>query len=139
MTAARDHLEIRLTSSRAPYTRAGIRFASNRTPVVLSGAEVSDDQLVRLSEDTAISIEIVDPATGDRIEMVKSPEGAPEGAPPAEDAIVRTVDSADAATTTDAVAPAAPAPAAAPVSAPAARAPKRTRKAVAAKPKASGG
>lgn len=134
MTAARDHLEIRLKSSRAPYTRAGIRFASNREPVVLNGAEVSDEQLVKLSEDTAISIEIVDPATGARIDMAKSPEDASEGAAPSDGAVVRTVAAADAAApaapteTTPAPAPAAPA-------APA----KRVRKPAASKPKASGG
>lgn len=59
--ASRNTREFRLKSSRAPYTRAGIRFSSNREPVVINGADITDDQLRRLLADSAaITVQVVD-------------------------------------------------------------------------------
>ena len=59
--ASRNTREFRLRSSRAPYTRAGIKFSSNREPVVINGADITDDQLRRLLTDSAaITVQVVD-------------------------------------------------------------------------------
>lgn len=64
--AARSTRNFRLRSSRAPYTRAGIRFGSNREPVVVNGADITDDQLRRLLADpAAITIQVVDAKSGE--------------------------------------------------------------------------
>ena len=57
-------LDVRLTSSRAPYRRAGIAFASTREPVVINGDKLTADQDERLRSDPAIGIELVDVETG---------------------------------------------------------------------------
>ncbi|PZO04848.1 MAG: hypothetical protein DCF29_09570 [Alphaproteobacteria bacterium] len=77
---ARDQIEVRLKSSRAPYTRGGIKFGSNRDLVVLSGDQITDAQLLRLSEDPAISIEVVNPATGEAVQLIKTDDQAEPGA-----------------------------------------------------------
>ena len=64
--AARSTRNFRLRSSRAPYTRAGIKFSSNREPVVINGADITDDQLRRLLADpAAITIQVVDAKSGE--------------------------------------------------------------------------
>lgn len=111
---ARDQIEVRLKSSRAPYTRGGIKFGSNRDLVVLSGDQITDAQLLRLSEDPAISIEVVNPATGEAVQLIKTDDQAELGA-------------ADAGgTNTPPVAPA-PDPAAAPAKPKPARKPRATK------------
>lgn len=62
MTAARDLIEVRLKSRRAPYMRGGVRFASPRDAVVLKGDQLSDAQLEKLAADIAISIKLFDAA-----------------------------------------------------------------------------
>lgn len=57
-------LKLRLRSSRAPYTRAGIDFASTREPVLLDRGDLTDDQVRRLVGDVAISFGVTDPVTG---------------------------------------------------------------------------
>ena len=57
-------LKLRLRSSRAPYTRAGIDFASTREPVLIGFDEVTDEQVRRLVGDVAISFGVTDPVTG---------------------------------------------------------------------------
>lgn len=49
---------IRATSSRAPYTRGGLHFASRREPVVLPET-TTPDQVRRLVADTAITLSLV--------------------------------------------------------------------------------
>lgn len=81
---ARDKMDVELKSSRAPYTRGGIRFASNRTAVTVPGDEISDDQLEALAGDTAISISLVNRETGERQEFAKltAEQNAPADAAP---------------------------------------------------------
>lgn len=50
-------IRVRLRSSRAPYTRGGVRFSSNRESVE---AGVTQAQLDRLNEDPAITVEALD-------------------------------------------------------------------------------
>lgn len=112
IVVARDQIEVRLKSSRAPYTRGGIKFGSNRDLVVLSGDQITDAQLLRLSEDPAISIEVVNPSTGEAVQLIKTDDQAEPGA-------------ADAGGTD--TAPVAPAPAAAPAKPKPARKPRATK------------
>jgi hypothetical protein len=81
---ARDKMDVELKSSRAPYTRGGIRFASNRTPVTVPGDEITDDQLEALAGDAAISIALVNRETGERQEFAKltAEQNAPVDAAP---------------------------------------------------------
>lgn len=60
MSAARDLIEVRLKSRRAPYTRGGVRFASTRDAVVLKGDQLTDAQLEKLAADIAVSIQLFD-------------------------------------------------------------------------------
>lgn len=62
--AAYPTLKLKLTSSRAPYTRGGVSFASNRTPVVLGHDEITSAQLVKIIADPAIALALTDPETG---------------------------------------------------------------------------
>ena len=69
MTAAtfptlKARLMIGLVSSRAPYTRAGIDFASNREPVLVEQGSLDATRILRLVDDVAISFRLVDPVTG---------------------------------------------------------------------------
>lgn len=57
-------LKLRLKSSRAPYRRGGVRFASNREPVLVGRGEVTEAQLASIAADTAIVIELVNTETG---------------------------------------------------------------------------
>lgn len=57
--AARDQIIVRLKSRRAPYTRGGVSFASNREAVERPADALTDDQLRRLADDAAILIEVV--------------------------------------------------------------------------------
>lgn len=72
--SVRSSVEFRLKSSRAPYTRGGIRFASTREAVVVPGAALSDDQLERLKADQAVTIEVVDAETGKPVDLDKTLE-----------------------------------------------------------------
>lgn len=60
VSAARDQIEVRLKSRRAPYTRGGVRFTSTRDAVVLKGDQVTDAQLEKLAADSAVSIQLFD-------------------------------------------------------------------------------
>lgn len=51
-------IEVHLKSRRAPYTRGGVRFTSNRETIVLTPDDLTDAQLEKLAEDTAITIQI---------------------------------------------------------------------------------
>lgn len=68
---ARDKMDVVLRSSRAPYTRGGIGFASNREDVVVPGDQITDAQLEKLADDAAISISLVNRETGERQEFAK--------------------------------------------------------------------
>lgn len=57
-------LKLKLTSSRAPYTRGGVSFASNRTPVILGHDEITSAQLAKIIADPAIALALTDPETG---------------------------------------------------------------------------
>lgn len=63
-SASADPVQVRLTSSRAPYTRGGVRFASNRVPVSLGRDQITEDQLLKIDADAAITIELVLVETG---------------------------------------------------------------------------
>ena len=63
-SAAPTVLKLKLTSRRAPYTRGGVKFTSNRQPVILGEDEITTDQIVKIVADQAISIALVDPASG---------------------------------------------------------------------------
>lgn len=72
---------IRLTSLRAPYTRAKVRFESTRKPVEFAHDELSTEQLLRLQADPAIKIELFDPKTGEAADIgVETLLPATEGA-----------------------------------------------------------
>ncbi|WP_088582541.1 hypothetical protein [Brevundimonas vesicularis] len=60
----KTRLMIGLMSSRAPYTRAGIDFASNREPVLVEQGSLDATRILRLVDDVAISFRLVDPVTG---------------------------------------------------------------------------
>lgn len=60
----KTRLVIGLMSSRAPYTRAGIDFASNREPVLVEQGSLDATRILRLVDDVAISFRLVDPVTG---------------------------------------------------------------------------
>jgi len=60
----KTRLLIGLMSSRAPYTRAGIDFASNREPVLVEQGSLDATRILRLVDDVAISFRLVDPVTG---------------------------------------------------------------------------
>ncbi|QQQ17752.1 hypothetical protein JIP62_10450 [Brevundimonas vitis] len=116
IVAPRDQMDVHLKSRRAPYTRGGVRFGSNRDEVVVPGDQITDAQLDKLAADPAISIALVNRETGERQEFAKltaEPE-APAGEPAP-------------------VTEPAPAPAAAPAPAPA------PRKGKTAKPATTGG
>lgn len=55
---ARDQIEVRLKSRRAPYTRGGVRFTSTRDTVVLKGDQVTDAQLEKLAADNAVRVQL---------------------------------------------------------------------------------
>lgn len=63
-SSLKARLLIGLLSSRAPYVRAGIDFASNREPVLVEQGELDAERILRLVDDTAISFRLVDPVTG---------------------------------------------------------------------------
>lgn len=63
-TNLKARLMIGLMSSRAPYTRAGIDFASNREPVLVEQGSLDAERILRLVDDVAISFRLVDPVTG---------------------------------------------------------------------------
>lgn len=84
MSRKPDTYEVRLTSRRAPYRRAGVAFASTRTPVVIPADDLTDDQLVRLSADPQVSIEVIDIATGDVVAF-QTEDGTIIGIEPVED------------------------------------------------------
>lgn len=69
MSRKPDTYEVRLHSRRAPYRRAGVGFASTRTPVVIPADDLTDGQLDRLSADPVITIEVIDKATGDVVAL----------------------------------------------------------------------
>lgn len=60
----KTRLMIGLMSSRAPYTRAGIDFASNREAVLVEQGSLDATRILRLVDDVAISFRLVDPVTG---------------------------------------------------------------------------
>lgn len=60
----KTRLMIGLMSSRAPYTRAGIGFASNREAVLVEQGSLDATRILRLVDDVAISFRLVDPVTG---------------------------------------------------------------------------
>lgn len=69
MTAAsfptlKARLMIGLMSSRAPYTRAGIDFASNREAVLVEQGSLDAMRILRLVDDVAINFRLVNPVTG---------------------------------------------------------------------------
>lgn len=60
----KTRLMIGLMSSRAPYTRAGIDFASNREAVLVEQGSLDAPRILRLVDDVAINFRLVDPVTG---------------------------------------------------------------------------
>jgi len=62
--AEADRFKVRLTSRRAPYTRGGVKFVSNRQPVLVGREDVTEAQLKALAADAAITIELVNTETG---------------------------------------------------------------------------
>lgn len=67
-SAPAEPVQLRLTSARAPYTRGGLRFSSNRTPITVGLRDgLTEAQLLKLDEDTAITIEIVLTETGQAV------------------------------------------------------------------------
>ncbi|WEK38677.1 MAG: hypothetical protein P0Y50_08935 [Candidatus Brevundimonas colombiensis] len=59
----KTRLMIGLMSSRAPYTRAGIDFASNREAVLVEQGSLDATRILRLVDDVAINFRLVDPVT----------------------------------------------------------------------------
>lgn len=60
-----DDFQLRLTSSRAPYTRGRIRFSSKREPVILP--DIGIEQFRALIADPAITVEVENIKTGKRV------------------------------------------------------------------------
>lgn len=71
IVAPRDQMDVHLKSRRAPYTRGGVRFGSNREEVIVPGDQITDAQLDKLAADPAISIALVNRETGERQEFAK--------------------------------------------------------------------
>lgn len=74
-------LMIGLLSSRAPYVRAGIDFASNREPVLVEQGALDAERILRLVDDVAISFRLVDPVTGVFAEVPRNLIGVTEAEP----------------------------------------------------------
>lgn len=71
---------VRAVSSRAPYTRGGIHFASRREGVVLPET-TTPDQTRRLIADTAITLSLVHLESGQSVELPRdlfNDEGDPD-------------------------------------------------------------